>query len=701
MLEMILRMSAATAIYVALTMLVWRIWTRRSHSLLMRVLIGVFFGLCSVVSTHIGVNYGDMVLNVRDIGPLSAGLFFSPLSGLIAGVIGGVERFIAGEFWGVGSYTRVACSLSTILAGLLAAVLNRWVYKGERPSVPHAFSLGAVMEVFHMYAVFFTHQNDMITASYVVRTVSVPMILFTALGVALCSLIIKFRTTPKSERTWRQPEERRPLSTRFQRWLFLVTISVFCANAVITYSLETRSADQEASVSLQLAMMDHQHFYEEIQDIDTLDRVMQSEIMNVSLPICFLILESDMATVYSSSMDLHQSAVLSVADRESLERHMGAKPFITNLDALYGEEFLAVVAPLGRRYLFLGTDTSTMYYNRDNKLLEDLLSDILIFTVLFILISLLVESLVVDKLASVNASLARITAGKLDETVSVRSSAEFTDLSDDINRTVTALRGYIDAAEKRMEEELTLAATIQEAALPRNFDFPRNDFEIYALMTPARHVGGDFYDFFFIDADHLALVIADVSGKGIPAALFMMRSKTAIKTFARSGYTPSKLLAQVNRILCEGNDAEMFVTAWIGIIDLKTGKMLCANAGHEYPVVMRAGEEYSVLKDRHGLVLAALEIVTAKDYEIAMKPGDRIFVYTDGVPEAINTAEEAYGLDRLVSTLNTLRDQPEERVLKGTLEDIRSFADGAEQFDDITMIGFTYRGPEGSSEKQS
>jgi serine phosphatase RsbU (regulator of sigma subunit) len=276
----------------------------------------------------------------------------------------------------------------------------------------------------------------------------------------------------------------------------------------------------------------------------------------------------------------------------------------------------------------------------------------------------------------------------------VRSSSEFSVLSDDINETVTALRGYIDAAEKRMEEELRLAAAIQDAALPKNFEFPRHEFKIYALMTPARQVGGDFYDFFFISDQQLALVIADVSGKGVPAALFMMRAKTAIKNFARSGNSPAKLLSKVNNTLCEGNDAEMFVTVWIGIIDLKTGSMQCANAGHEYPVLMRAGGSYDLVKDKHGLVLAAMEGIPMREYELQLQPGDRLFVYTDGVPEAINRQQEAYGTDRLVQKLNTLRDNSEQETLEAVLQDIRDFAGDEEQFDDITMIGFTYLGPD-------
>ena len=211
-------------------------------------------------------------------------------------------------------------------------------------------------------------------------------------------------------------------------------------------------------------------------------------------------------------------------------------------------------------------------------------------------------------------------------------------------------------------------------------------------MTPAREVGGDFYDFFLVDPKHLCMVIADVSGKGIPAALFMMRGKTAIRSMAQAGCTPAEILYRANETLCDGNDAEMFITAWVGIIDLETGRMQCSNAGHEYPVLMRAGEDYALMKDRHGLALAAMEGVRYKDYEIEFNPGDRLFVYTDGVPEAIDEEVEQYGTDRMIDKLNETKHLHMEEVLPAVRLDISVFAGKAEQFDDITMLGFVYYG---------
>ena len=254
------------------------------------------------------------------------------------------------------------------------------------------------------------------------------------------------------------------------------------------------------------------------------------------------------------------------------------------------------------------------------------------------------------------------------------------------------LKGYIEAAEKRIEQELEFARAIQAAALPRNFTYPRHDFEIFATMDPAKEVGGDFYDIFFVDRNKLALVIADVSGKGIPAALFMMRAKTAIRGLAESGQSPSEILYRANNTLCEGNDVDMFVTVWLGIIDLTTGKMNCANAGHEYPAMKYGDGDYELIKDKHGLVLAAMEEMHFKEYEIEFKPGDKLFVYTDGIPEAIDANEEQYGSERLINALNSVKDETMEVTLPAVRENIAAFVGGADQFDDITMLGFAYYG---------
>ena len=259
-----------------------------------------------------------------------------------------------------------------------------------------------------------------------------------------------------------------------------------------------------------------------------------------------------------------------------------------------------------------------------------------------------------------------------------------------------AMGSVISGRGKRMavvRAELDTATKIQESMLPMIFPpFPeREEFEIYASMDPAREVGGDFYDFFMIDDDHLALVIADVSDKGVPAALLMMSAKILINFRARMGGSPAQILAEVNGQLCENNESGMFITVWMGILDVKTGVMTCANAGHEYPAIREDGL-FRLLTDVHGLPLGVMPGMKYQDYEIRMKPGDAVFVYTDGVPEANNAEDEQYTLGRMELALNQIQERDPESVLKGVRADVDAFVKGADQFDDLTMLCVAYRG---------
>ncbi|MDD2972839.1 MAG: PP2C family protein-serine/threonine phosphatase [Lachnospiraceae bacterium] len=246
---------------------------------------------------------------------------------------------------------------------------------------------------------------------------------------------------------------------------------------------------------------------------------------------------------------------------------------------------------------------------------------------------------------------------------------------------------------ERIGAELSVATRIQADMLPCIFPaFPqRAEFDIYATMTPAKEVGGDFYDFFLQDEDHLAMVMADVSGKGVPAALFMVITKTLLKNSTQNGLSPGAVLKKVNNQLCENNEASMFVTVWIGILTISKGKMICANAGHEYPVICRKGGAYELVEDQHGFVLAVMEDMSYEEYELELHHGDHFFVYTDGVPEATNASNELFGNERMLDALNQCREQSLEELLGTVKREIDGFADGAPQFDDITMLALDYK----------
>ena len=252
----------------------------------------------------------------------------------------------------------------------------------------------------------------------------------------------------------------------------------------------------------------------------------------------------------------------------------------------------------------------------------------------------------------------------------------------------------ITAEKERMGAELNVATQIQADMLPSIFPpFPeRNEFDLYATMNPAKEVGGDFYDFFLVDDDHIALVMADVSGKGVPAALFMVIAKTLIKNRTQMGGNPAEILGYVNEQLCEGNEADMFVTVWLGIIEISSGKGLAANAGHEYPAIRRAGQAYELIKTKHSPAVATMEGLKFREHEFELHPGDYLYVYTDGVPEAINQNEELFGTDRMLAALNRNPEASPMELLQSVKQEIDAFAGDAPQFDDITMLCFEYKG---------
>ena len=309
--------------------------------------------------------------------------------------------------------------------------------------------------------------------------------------------------------------------------------------------------------------------------------------------------------------------------------------------------------------------------------------------------------------------IVRMGHGDLESKAFVPTSIdEFKKMQGEIKQTSLALQEQMDTIRQmerdRMElenkrkeqelivKELSMARQIQGSMLPHIFPpFPdRKELELFASMDPARDVGGDFYDFFFVDEDHLCLVIADVSGKGIPAALFMMFAKRTIEDYARMDHRVSQILAMTNEALCDNNQAEMFVTVWLGMLEISTGKLTAANAGHEYPVIQRKDGLFELYKDKHGFVIGGMKGVHYREYEFYMSPGDKLFVYTDGVPEATASSGELFGTERMVSALNACADCSPEAILKGVRNAVDAFVGDAEQFDDLTMMCLTYQGPE-------
>ena len=306
----------------------------------------------------------------------------------------------------------------------------------------------------------------------------------------------------------------------------------------------------------------------------------------------------------------------------------------------------------------------------------------------------------------------RMGRGDLESATFVPTSIdEFEQMQDEINRTRMALNQQMDTIRRmereqmelenqkkereRMIQELSMARQIQSSALPHIFPpFPdRKEIDLFASMDPARDVGGDFYDFYFIDEDHLCLLIADVSGKGIPAAMYMMVAKRILEDSARMQPSVSEILQKTNEALVESNQTDMFVTVWLGILEISTGTLTAANAGHEYPIIRKNSGRFELYKDRHGFVIGGMAGVRYKEYSLQLEPGDKLFVYTDGVPEATAGSGEMFGIERMVAALNTCGEGTSEEILRNMRSTVDAFVGEAEQFDDLTMMCIEYKGP--------
>lgn len=329
-------------------------------------------------------------------------------------------------------------------------------------------------------------------------------------------------------------------------------------------------------------------------------------------------------------------------------------------------------------------------FNRDMGLLVNGFMEIIVFAVLFAVIYILIKNKVVNNIKKVNSKLDEITGGNLKVRVDVRDSLEFASLSDDINSTVETLKRYIKEAAERIDQELTYAKKIQKAALPKiEGEFIDNPLvDIFADMSPAKEVGGDFYDFYMVDDSHMAVTVADVSGKGIPAALFMMKAKTVLKNLIMAGEPIEEAMTKANEQMCENNESQMFITVWTAIVDIKTGMVEFSCAGHNPPVLKKKDGSFEYLKGKPGFVLAGLEGYRYKKQTFEMEKGDVLFLYTDGVTEATNSYEELFGEDRL---LIGLQDLYSEEVDMATLcrqlrQRVDDFVAEAPQFDDITMV---------------
>lgn len=779
----------------------------RVNGKLRQVIYGVIFGGLAIIGTEFGITVNGAQANCRDAAVLIAGLMFGAPAGIIAGFIGGVERWIA-VAWGVGSFTRAACTVSTIAAGFYAAALRKFMFDDKKPTWIMSFAIGIVIEVFHLTMVFLTNMDTPTEAMAVVSACTVPMLVSNGVSVMLASMALSVIAGEKllSDRANVR------ISQTIQRHLLIVVLLAFAATTYFVYKMQDKIAWTQADSLLSLALEDVAADVRDTSDENllTLTRLVKEEMARADIKtiaerydiaeinvinsdgiitdsteddfvgfdmssgaqsaefLCLLdnkttFVQSYRGITYDRNIQMKYAGVRTgdgfvqvgfdaehfQADIDSqiktlaLNRHVGNTGFVLVVD----KNYTVISAPRDVKIRTLTRDpasptvdpevgeTFTLMLNgercccryiaeegytivsvlpekevlqlRNIALRVNTFMEIMVFAVLFAMIYQLIKRVVVNQIKTINQSLAKIAGGDLGVEINVRSNAEFSSLSDDINSTVNTLKHYIAEASARIDKELEFAKDIQLSALPNIFPaFPkRKDFDIYASTDPAKEVGGDFYDFYMTDADKLNFLIADVSGKGIPAAMFMMRAKTELKTLAEENIPVGEVFTRSNSAFCEGNDANMFVTAWQGNIDLNTGHVEFANAGHNPPLVRHADGKFEYLRSRAGFVLAGMDGIKYRQQELQLEPGDVIFLYTDGVTEATNADKELYGEDRLLAAVNSRTFESAQEMCAFVKQDVDAFVGEADQFDDITMLALRFIGkppvPTYRSEKAS
>lgn len=765
-----------------------------------QLIIGSVFGIVAVCGTEFGVSVNGATVNVRDAAVLSAGLIFGAPAGILAGIIGGVERWFA-VLWGAGIYTRLACSISTVLAGFIGATLRKYMFDDKKPMWYYGLAIGTVTEILHMLMIFITNMSDVHTAFIFVKLCSLPMITLNGIAVMLAVLAVSIIGKEKIRIT----HEQKKISQTFQRWLLVCVAVAFCVTSIFTIVLQTQFSQNDTEKLLALNIKDVKAEISDASDENLLAlthtvakeiqvnkninsdyltelankyNIAEINIINESGIIIastnskfinydmasgeqsddFLVLLKDTTEYVQSYRPISYDKRISRKyagvlldgggfvqvgyDAESFHTDIDTQVIGTTRNRHVGSEGCIIIAnesnivvsdrqgyedqELISTGILIDTDTmaqgecftakvhgetcycmyvvSEGYYiiaaipqneanfSRDISVYVTVFMEIIVFAAVFVMIYFLIKILVIENIQKINKSLAEITDGNLNVSVNVRTNEEFSSLSDDINSTVVTLKRYITEAAARIDKELEFAKAIQYSALPNVFPpYPdRTDFDIFAEMITAKEVGGDFYDFYMLGKDRLAFLIADVSGKGIPAAMFMMTSKTLIKSLAETGMDVNEVFTHTNEKLCENNDAGMFVTAWMGFLDLKTGLVSYANAGHNPPLVRHKNGSFEYLKTRGSFVLAGMEGTKYHKNELQLNEDDQIFLYTDGVTEATNAENQLYGEERLLKTLNSHKDETAEALCKIIKADVDKFVGDAPQFDDITMLCIRY-----------
>ncbi len=649
---------------------------------LQQLLIGICFGISASFATLCSGWDGtsDLVnVHVRDAAPLTAGLFFGAPAGLLAGILGGAYRY----YYGLVNFTRLACSLACVMAGLVAALFRNFLFARRRPSWLYCAFIGAMTEVLHMLLILTINNKELTKAFNFVELYTGKMALSVCSCLVLVSLVLllyRCKGLPKRE-------GKLELSAAIQYWLLGSVLMAFFFTCFLNHNLQTQLAVREAEGSMRTAIQDVQRdIYMSATGVQ--GAIVDNSPWRIGQTGNVLLCDEDMVLLNSAwaGSVITDTDTISVAD-------LAAQPLNTCFQALvYGEDaYCLLIHDSGIYYIGYIPETEVMFY-RQVSMYITVFSEVLIFAGLFFMVYFITRRFVEDNLKKVNVGLDAISRGNLEEEVDVRSFREFDELSDDINFTVATLKKYIAEAEERNEKELQFAHAIQYSALPT--ELPAQDgFSIFGRMDTAKEVGGDFYDYYRLGEHHIGFMIADVSGKGIPAAMFMMAAKTIIKLLAEMGIPVAEIFQKANDKLCSNNSEEMFVTAWMGILDLRNGQIEFVNAGHNPPVLKHRDGSTELFKSRPGLVLAGMPGFPYKSSTLQLQPGDIFMLYTDGITEDTNPQQELFGEERLLDIVRNAEENISMEALCGRVKKAADdFAGEAPQFDDMTMLSIRWEG---------
>ena len=659
------------------------------------LILGVAFGLASIFATLTAMPGLDEwgLISVSCAAPLVSGLLISGPSGIVAGTIGGVFQWACSGYSFLdasgmaGLLTTTATSVAIFLAGITAAALYVFVFRRETPAMGYVIGSAVFVESLHMMLLLVTNMNpDAISSAFnIVQHIALPTIVMSCMSTAIA--LIGRGYINEEHLLVSPPRLINDLGVR----LFAIIAATFLA---ITWFTVTTAYNLSAS---DLSMNIISSIYGVIGDAQKhgWQSTLADDFSDLTLAAQVYVLDEDGTIVSkdSNGEKFLSSDIVSDVKGDLVDGKLQANKLYEAKGADGTAVYLMAYESGG--YTIVGlifeSSRSAAY---DMMVLTMVFMEIIVNCMLFCMLYLLLRSRVVNNLSRVEEGLDAIADGNLETTIDVRSHQEFSVLSDDVNATVGKLRGYIEEAEHRHDADLQLGRQIQHSALPSMFPaFPeRHDFDLFASMDAAREVGGDFYDFFMLDGRYLVFLVADVSGKGVPAALFMMKAKAELHALVESGMGVDEAMTRCNESLCEGNDSGMFVTAWLGKLELATGTLAYANAGHNPPLLRHANGDYEYLRmERPNLFLAGMDGTKYRRNVINIEPDDRIFLYTDGVTEAYDPDGHLFGEDKLLETLNAVGTASPRETCEAVRAAVAAHANGAEQSDDVTMVSVEVR----------